>query len=106
MPDGSDAIEIKLLASMAEADKAEWDALVRARDPSGNPFLSHDFLTALLNKTKVDDATYAKCLETMGERGLIDLMAMITHYTIVSMTLNTFRVPVPEDRTPPFGPGR
>ena len=47
MPDGSDAIEIKLLASMAEADKEQWDALVRARDASANPFLSHDFLTAL-----------------------------------------------------------
>lgn len=47
MPDGSDAIEIKLLASMAEADKEQWDALVRTRDASGNPFLSHDFLTAL-----------------------------------------------------------
>jgi predicted N-acyltransferase len=47
MPDGSDTIEIKLLGSIAEADKAEWDALVRARDPAFNPFLAHDFLTAM-----------------------------------------------------------
>jgi len=66
----------------------------------------YDFLTALLETTKVDDATYATCLEALGERGIIDLMAMVTHYTIVSMTLNSFRVPVPEDQTPPFGPGR
>ena len=46
MPDGSDAIEIKLLASMAEADKEQWDALVRTRDASGSPFLSPDFPTA------------------------------------------------------------
>ena len=38
---------------------------------------------------------------------MIDLIAANTHYTVVSMTLNTFRVPVPEGReTPPFGPGR
>ena len=47
MPDGSDAIEIKLLASVAEAEKEQWDALVRARDNSFNPFASHDFITAL-----------------------------------------------------------
>ncbi|MDH3242758.1 MAG: peptidogalycan biosysnthesis protein, partial [Alphaproteobacteria bacterium] len=47
MPDGSDTIEIKLLSSIAEADPAEWDALVRARDPAFNPFLAHDFLTAM-----------------------------------------------------------
>lgn len=96
------------------AREAGIDAVVlKAVEDGGRPDFAHDdeaaihdFLTALLNKTKIDDATYAKCLETLGERGLIDLMAMITHYTIVSMTLNTFRVAVPEDHTPPFGPGR
>lgn len=66
----------------------------------------YDFLTALLNTSKVDDATYAKCLEVLGERGIIDLMAMTTHYTVVSMTLNTFRVPVANAAdTPTFEPG-
>ena len=35
------------MASIVEAEKDQWDALVRARDPSANPFLSHDFLTAM-----------------------------------------------------------
>ena len=67
----------------------------------------YDFLTMLLKTSKVDDATYAACLAALGERGLIDLMAIITHYTVINMTLNTFRVPVPDGvETPPFGPGR
>lgn len=67
----------------------------------------YDFVTMLLNTTKIDDATYAKCLETLGERGVIDLMAAVTHYTVVSFTLNVFRVPVPDGvETPSFGPGR
>lgn len=67
----------------------------------------YDFLTALLNRTKIDDATYAKCLDALGERGIIDLMATVTHYTVVSMTLNTFHMPVAEGVvTPSFGPGR
>ena len=67
----------------------------------------YDFVTSLLETPKVDDSTYAKCLETLGERGMIDLMAAITHYTVVSFTLNAFHVPVPDGmETPPFGPGR
>jgi 4-carboxymuconolactone decarboxylase len=67
----------------------------------------YDFVTSLLNTTRVDDATYGKCLDVLGERGLIDLMAATTHYTMVSFTLNCFQVPVPEGgETPPFGPGR
>ena len=67
----------------------------------------YDFLTILLTTSKVDDPTYARCLDVLGERGIIDLMATVTHYTVVSMTLNTFHVPVPEGaETPPFGPGR
>ena len=67
----------------------------------------YDFLMLLLTTSQVDDATYDKCLETLGERGLIDLMAIVTHYTVINMTLNTFHVPVPDGvETPPFGPGR
>ena len=67
----------------------------------------YDFVTMLLNTSKVDDATYGNCLDVLGERGIIDLMAAITHYTVVSFTLNAFQVSVPEGvETPPFGPGR
>jgi hypothetical protein len=41
-----------------------------------------------------------------GEAGVIDLMATLTHYTVVSLTLNSFQVPVPDGTAPPFGPGR
>ena len=90
----------------------EADILKAVEEERGPDFVNddeaaiYDFLTALLNKTKVDDAAYAKCLEVLGERGLIDLMAIITHYTVVSMTLNTFRVRVSDPaNTPPFEPG-
>lgn len=90
------------------------DAIIKAVEDGSRPdFVNddeaaiYDFLTSLLNTTRVDDDTYARCLEVLGERGLIDLVAANTHYTVVSMTLNTFHVPVPEGQeTPPFGPGR
>jgi hypothetical protein len=33
-------------------------------------------------------------------------MATLTHYTMVSLTLNAFQMPVPAGSEPPFGPGR
>ena len=97
------------LAREAGLDPAILDALEAGRRPdfaNDDEAAVYDFLTPLLETTHVDDAAYEKCLAALGERGLIDLMAMVTHYTIVSMTLNTFRMPVPADQTPPFGPGR
>lgn len=88
-------------------------AILKALEDGNRPDFANDdeaavygYLTALLETTRVDDAAYDKCLAALGERGIIDLMAMVTHYTVVSMTLNTFRVPVPAEATPPFGPGR
>ena len=64
----------------------------------------YDFLTMLLNKKRVDDATYRRCFDVLGERGFIDLMAALTHYSTVSLTLNTFRVPAPDGYAAPAFP--
>ena len=67
----------------------------------------YDFCTGVLEQKHVDDAVYGRCLKLFDEAGVIDLMATLTHYTVVSLTLNAFQVPVPEGaRVPPFGPGR
>ncbi|MDX1575975.1 MAG: GNAT family N-acetyltransferase [Kiloniellales bacterium] len=42
MPDGSDAIEVRVVARIAELPAAEWDACA-----GDNPFVSHAFLSAL-----------------------------------------------------------
>jgi len=42
MPDGTDAIAVRVVARIAELPAAEWDALAGA-----NPFVSHAFLAAL-----------------------------------------------------------
>jgi len=97
------------LAREAGIDDAVLKAVADGRRPDfahDDEATVYDFLTRLLETTKIDDASYAKCLETLGERGLIDLMATVIHYTVVSMTLNAFRVPVAADQTPSFGPGR
>jgi 4-carboxymuconolactone decarboxylase len=98
------------LAREAGIDAAVIEALEEDRRPDfarEDEAAVYDFLSSLLNKTKVDDATYADCLKALGEPGIIDLMATVTHYTVVSMTLNSFHMSVPDGvETPPFGPGR
>ena len=42
MPDGSDAIEVRVVSRIAELPAAEWDLCAGA-----NPFVSHAFLSAL-----------------------------------------------------------
>ena len=70
MPDGSDAIEIRLLATIAEADRDAWDALVHTRDGSFNPFASHDFLTALeVSGCTVRDAGWLPRHITVADAG-------------------------------------
>lgn len=67
----------------------------------------YEFSTGVLERKQVGDDVYDRCLSLLGERSVIDLMATLTHYTVVSLTLNSFEVPLPEGTPlPPFGPGR
>jgi hypothetical protein len=40
----------------------------------------------------------------IGERGIVDLIAVSDYYVLVSMTLNVDRTPVPGDGKPPLKP--
>ncbi|OLQ00871.1 hypothetical protein AK812_SmicGene16430 [Symbiodinium microadriaticum] len=57
-----------------------------------------------LHATKrVSDQTHAEALAAVGgEQALIDLVFTMGFYHQISMTLNAFRVPLPEGVTPPF----
>lgn len=98
------------LAVDAGIDQAVIDALEAGERPplkNDDEIVIYDFCTALLEKRKVDDETYARALDTLGERGLIDVLGTFTHYTVVSMSLNTFEVPAPEGyKKPSFPHGR
>lgn len=53
---------------------------------------------------QVSDATYAAVLERWLERGVVELTALIGYYTMVSMTLNAHRIPLPAGMTPRLYP--
>lgn len=59
----------------------------------------------LLATRQVADATFASAVAAFGERGVAELVNVAGYYTMVSMTLNTFQVPLPEGVQAPFEGG-
>jgi 4-carboxymuconolactone decarboxylase len=49
----------------------------------------------LLNDRRVDDDTYAGAEALLGEAGMVELVALIGYYCLISMLLNLFEVPLP-----------
>lgn len=59
--------------------------------------LTHRVATAVLTTNNVPDALYAEAIEVLGEQRLVDLVGLIGYYTLISATLNVFRISPPED---------
>lgn len=64
----------------------------------------YDFSMELHRNRSVSDATYARALEQVGEQGIMDMIGLSGWYTLVSMVLNTARVPLPENATQQLEP--
>lgn len=63
---------------------------------------AHRVAATLLREHRLDDALYAEARDRLGETGLIELVATIGYYCLVSLTLNTFQIPLGEGMTDPF----
>jgi 4-carboxymuconolactone decarboxylase len=55
----------------------------------------YEFVTEYFRTTRVSDATYERASRALGEEDLVDLVAVVGYYAMVSMTLNVFEVPMP-----------
>jgi 4-carboxymuconolactone decarboxylase len=53
----------------------------------------------MLSSGGLDDDMYAPAVELLGETGLMEVVSLVGYYTLVSLTLNVFRVPLPEGVT-------
>jgi 4-carboxymuconolactone decarboxylase len=51
---------------------------------------------SLLQTQSVPDALYAEAIIVLGERALVELVGVLGYYALVSMTLNTFQIGMPE----------
>ncbi len=55
----------------------------------------------LFKTQKVSDATYKRAIEVLGQRGVLDVIAVLGYYGLIAMTLKTFMFP-PEGVPDPF----
>lgn len=62
----------------------------------------YDYCAAIQDRHRVSDEIYDKVLALLGKSGIIELTALIGHYTSVSITLIAHRIVLPEGEAPPF----
>jgi 4-carboxymuconolactone decarboxylase len=60
------------------------------------------FAKELYARRRVSTTTFNRVRKLLGEAGTVELVGILGYYAMVSMTLNTFRVPLPEGMPAPF----
>lgn len=63
----------------------------------------HRVVRELTERRGLSDPLYAEALATLGSGRLVDLVGLCGYYTLISMTINAFDVPLPEGTAPELG---
>ena len=53
----------------------------------------HDVARSVHETRGVDDALYTRATSILGEPTLVDLIGLLGYYTLISITINVFRIP-------------
>ena len=98
-----DAKEVAI-AQAAGVDAAAIENIRLGRDPvlKGTQSLAWSVATELMDAHRISDATYARAISSWSEEGLIELVSVVGYYCLVSLTLNAFDVPLPDNMDDPF----
>jgi 4-carboxymuconolactone decarboxylase len=64
---------------------------------------TYAFTQELLHKHEVSETTYKLLKDLLGERGVLDVVAVLGYYSFIAMTLKAFAM-TPEGVTDPFRP--
>lgn len=93
------------LAEEAGLPAPAIDAIRRGERPDlGRPDLqaAYDVTSEFLATKRVSDETYARAVEALGEKGLVEVIGIAGAYNTVSMTLAVFDIGVPPGEPDPF----
>ena len=93
----------RLATAAGVADEA-LERLRQGEPPGldGDEAVAHAVASQLLAHHRIDDATYAASVESLGEQGTIELVTIVGYYCLISLTLNAFEVPVTAEMDDPF----
>jgi 4-carboxymuconolactone decarboxylase len=62
----------------------------------------YDLISELHKTKRVSDKNYKRVHALLGDAGMVELSGILGYYTLVAMTLNVFRVPLPAGEALPF----
>jgi 4-carboxymuconolactone decarboxylase len=99
-------------APMAEKAgvKPETIAAIQAgrapKKASRDEMALYAFIKELYASRRVSAGTYNKVKKLLGDAGVVDLVGILGYYAMVSMTLNTFKAPLPQGMKAPFKEGK
>jgi 4-carboxymuconolactone decarboxylase len=94
-------------ALAAGVSPAIADAIAAGTRPAGmqkDEEAVYNFCSELLNTKQVSDTTFKAAKDTVGEKGVVDLIGVMGWYQMVSMLLNTDRYPLPDGVQPELKP--
>ena len=97
----------KRAALAAGLSPAIVDAIAEGKRPAGmakDEEAVYTFCTEVLNTKHVSDATFVMAKDAVGEKGVVDLMGVMSWYQMVSMLLNVDRYPLPAGVQPELKP--
>ena len=63
----------------------------------------YDFTRELIKTRNVSDSLYHRAIELLGETMVVELVILVGYYTLISMTMNVFKVPLPKGDDTPIG---
>lgn len=86
-------------ARQAGLDEAIVKAIAEGKRPAKmtpEETTVYNFATELLSTKQVSDKTFAAAKQLLGERGIVDMTALMGYYQLVSMLLNVDLHPLPD----------
>jgi 4-carboxymuconolactone decarboxylase len=73
----------------------------RAKFKATDEMAAYELAQELLDTRSVSDATYARVKAVLGERGILDLVAVLGYYGLIAMSMKTF-AQMPDGVADPF----
>ena len=93
------------LAMKAGIDAAAIEAIRTGARPTftkADEQAIYDFVSEMVATKRVSNATFERAKKELGETGVIDLVGIVGYYSLVSVTLNAFELPLPDGEKVPF----
>ncbi|MEM9403852.1 MAG: carboxymuconolactone decarboxylase family protein [Pseudomonadota bacterium] len=94
------------IALKAGHSKASLDAIKQGRTPTfdhDDEALVYEITRDILKHKQLSDEVYARGMDTFGAEAMVDLVAVLGYYSLICMTLNTFKI-LPDPREDGWSP--